>query len=431
MLEENNNIIIVDDVAEDVERLSKIFNGYGIGCRSFVYDPVDLVEAPLENVKLAFFDICLQTTGNETEQFAILCDALKAYISCDNKAFVLVFWTSKPKMIEDFKAYIEQREGENIPKPLAIKAIDKLQFIEKQSELQQTLGDLMDEPIIKCLYSFESKLKNAANKSLHEVLKFIAFPDPWGENEQYINNIKTVFAKIATETFGVKRGRQNPDLAIKEAFGPLFHHYLCASDDKVWKELFGEMRIDKVNKFPDAAIVAKLNTLFHIDVSPKENDSRGSLRQIEREDEKYATFFKSQIGHTPNEWLYSVLLKNTKIKGDILEFVALEYSAACDYSNGKKRTHRYMLGAILPVDVAMQLENVKLGDAIYKVPFKFIYKEQECVLLLHFNYSINEEETSPIKLLGKRLFSFKAEVMNMIGDHHANHISRIGITSFR
>lgn len=88
MLEENNNIIIVDDVAEDVERLSKIFNGYGIGCRSFVYDPVDLVEAPLENVKLAFFDICLQTTGNETEQFAILCDALKAYISCDNKAFV-------------------------------------------------------------------------------------------------------------------------------------------------------------------------------------------------------------------------------------------------------------------------------------------------------------------------------------------------------
>lgn len=431
MLEENNNIIIVDDDPKDVERIANVFLNYGIGCRTFVYDSLDVIDKPLENVKLAFFDICLLTSGNDTEQFAILCDALKSYVSCNNKAFVLVFWTSKPEMIESLKEYINDREKNSVPKPIVIKCIDKHKFIEKQSALMQTLSDLMSDPIVRCLFSFESELKNAANQSLYDVLKFIEFPDSWGANEQYINNIKEVFAKIATETFGAQRGRQNPDLAIKEAFAPLFHHYLCNNDDKVWKDLFEDMKIDKVKEFPDTTIVAKLNTLFHVDTSEKENDSRGSVRCIEREDRGYAESFKSQIGYTPNEWLHSILFKNAKINGDALEIVDLEYSAACDYSNGKKRTHRYMFGAIIPVEVAAQLEKVNLGDAICYVPFKFMYEEKECILLLHFNYSINEEGTCPVKLLGDRLFSLKSEVMNWICDRHANHISRIGITSFR
>lgn len=102
MLEENNSIIIVDDEPDDVDRITKIFNEHGIGCRGFVYDPIDLIDEPLKNVKLVFFDICLSTTGNEIEQFTILCEAIKSYISCENRDFVLVFWTSKPQMIEDF-----------------------------------------------------------------------------------------------------------------------------------------------------------------------------------------------------------------------------------------------------------------------------------------------------------------------------------------
>ena len=145
----------------------------------------------------------------------------------------------------------------------------------------------------------------------------------------------------------------------------------------------------------------------------------------------FVQLFNNKIGCTPENWIYSVLLKNTKIEGDILEMVALEYSAACDYSNDKKRTHRYMLGAIIPVEVANQLAKIKLGDAIFEVPFKFFFEERECVLYLHFNYSINEEETYSDKLLGDRLFSLKKEVMNMVCDRHSNYISRIGITSFR
>ena len=181
MLEENNSIIIVDDEPNDVERIASVFLNYGIGCRTFVYDSVEMIDKPLENVKLAFFDICLATSGNDTEQLAILCDALKSYVSCNNKAFVLVFWTSKPEIIENLKVYINDREENSVPKPIAIKCIDKNDFIGKQEALMQTLSDLMSDSIVRCLFSFESELKNAANQSLYDVLKFIEFPDCWGK----------------------------------------------------------------------------------------------------------------------------------------------------------------------------------------------------------------------------------------------------------
>lgn len=188
MLEENNDIIIVDDEENDVERLARVFYDYGIGCRSFVYDPVDLIEKPLENVKLAFFDISLQTAGNNTELFAILCDALKAYISIENKAFVLVFWTSKPQVINEFQDYVNRREDKDMPKPIAIRTIDKHEFIDKHQNLKNTLSSLLDDPIVRCLFSFESQLKFAANQSLYDVLGLIDFPDQWGKSEQYIEN---------------------------------------------------------------------------------------------------------------------------------------------------------------------------------------------------------------------------------------------------
>lgn len=430
MLEENNSIIIVDDVPDDVDRITNIFNEHGIGCRGFVYDSVDLIDEPLKNVKLAFFDICLSTTGNDIEQFTILCEAIKSYVSCENRDFVLAFWTSKPQMIEDLKKYINEREILDMPKPITIKAIDKHQFIGHADRLQQTLSDLMEDPIVRCLFSFESELKSAANQSLRDVLQLIEFPDAWGDSALYIENIKQVFAKVAIETFGKLRGSKTPDLAIKEAFAPLFTHYLCQNNSSVWADLFGEQDIAEIKNFPNDTIVAQLNSLFHVDLSANEVNSRGSIRKIEREDESFNNIFKDQIGYAPNDWISSVLLNGNNIEDKVIEMIALEYSAACDYSNAKERTHRYMLGAIISEENIRKKIKNKLSNAVFMLPFKFMYRGQVCTILLHFNFSINEEESSPNKILGERLFSLKSEVMNMICDSHANHISRIGITCF-
>ena len=117
-------------------------------------------------------------------------------------------------------------------------------------------------------------MKQASEKSLNEVLDLIEFPDEWGKNEQFVENIRDVFALIAMETFGNKRGKKEPDLAIKEAFGPLFLHHLCDIPSTVWKDFFSGKNISKIHDFPGVGIAAKLNTIFHLDTSDKEPDSR-------------------------------------------------------------------------------------------------------------------------------------------------------------
>ena len=110
----------------------------------------------------------------------------------------------------------------------------------------------------------------------------------------------------------------------------------------------------------------------------------------------------------------------------------MEYSASCDYSNAKERTHRYMFGVIVSeVGIKkLQKKQNQLSKAVFPLPFKFMYGGRVCTIYLHFNFSVNEEETSPNKILGKRLFSLTSDVMNMICDGNANHIPRIAISSY-
>ena len=299
MLETNNNIIIVDDQERDLRYLSNVFCEYGIGCRTFLYDEFATPRDPLENVKLAFFDITLTDAGGDNAQMAVLRDALKSYISVKNKAFVLVFWTNRPEYKNDFIQFVNRAEYRNeIPKPICIETIDKNEFLDNPDELRQRLTDLMDEKIVKCLFSFDTELKQASDKSLNEILNQIDFPDAWGENQQYIDNIRTVFALIAKETFGKERAKKLPDLAIKEAFGPLFLHHLCKQNSTVWSDFFEDTKITEICHFPEASIAAKLNTVFHLDLSDGDGYARGCVRQIEKDKTEVDELFKDRVGCT-------------------------------------------------------------------------------------------------------------------------------------
>lgn len=431
MFEENNSIIIVDDQQEHLNRLSNIFCRYGIACRTLLYEAMPNI-SPLTGVKIAFFDVILTNAGEESAQLATLSDAMKTYISSDNNPFILVLWTNNPEYKDKLIDFINRPGNSNqMPKPIEIEVIDKNEFLENEEELQARLVSLMNEQIVKCLFSFESELREASDKSLSEVIKLVPFPDAWGKHDEFVKNVKTVFANIALEAFGRKRGISNPDLAIKEVFAPLILHHLCSSNSTIWKDFFDGENIKKVQPFPNPEIVANLNTIFHLDYAPADIESRGIVRRIDIKNPEIAKLFKEIVKYDPEEWINSVLLNNCKHQGNYKELVAIEVSAACDYANNKKRTHEYLLGLLLPNRTYLEVEKAHFSDAVFHVPFMFVFRSEICNMLLHFNFMLTEEETSPIKLLDEPLFRFKNEIMNMIGDRHARHISRIGITSFK
>jgi hypothetical protein len=57
----------------------------------------------------------------------------------------------------------------------------------------------------------------------------------------------------------------------------------------------------------------------------------------------------------------------------------------------------------------------------------FHYKNEKHSLFLNLNYVFSDSE---ITFLGEPLFILKKELIDLIGNRYANHVSRIGITSF-
>ena len=85
---------------------------------------------------------------------------------------------------------------------------------------------------------------------------------------------------------------------------------------------------------------------------------------------------------------------------DVSSIVAVEISAACDYSNDKPRLHSYMLGILCTRkdydDYVSKSKNP--ADSILVVPFDFLYDNDVYYLIFNKNYSFNEETT---ELFGK------------------------------
>ncbi|PTT33589.1 hypothetical protein DBR28_14500, partial [Chryseobacterium sp. HMWF028] len=114
-------------------------------------------------------------------------------------------------------------------------------------------------------------------------------------------------------------------------------------------------------------------------------------------------------------------LSNSKI-------IAIEISAACDFSNKKSRINKYILGTLSTnlndkdLNLKSKPENCYLLGGC-----SFYYKENPCHIWINFNYVFSAKPNDP--RFGEKLFVLKKEIMDMLGHRYASHISRIGITS--
>ena len=317
-------------------------------------------------------------------------------------------------------------------KPIALSAIDKNDFLDPTNSLEEKLETIFDIDIVKCLFSFDDSIARAAWQTLSEILNTIPFDESWGEIDKFSNNCKDVFSKIAINTYGFIHARKNPDNAIKEAIVPIFQYSLLKEDNRYWEEYLSNLQKAKKNEdinYPKNYKVSTLNTIFHIDTIHCEcKTNRGAVCLINSSDEKSLDMFEETFGCSYYDW-YSRLLPGAQKKDrNQSTLIAIEFSAACDFSNNKKRTYKYLLGVIVSPDVYDKIEREKIGDYALLLPYIFNIQGEEKRICINLNYTFAAQATSLI--LKDTLFVLKKEIMDMIGNKYANHVSRIGITGF-
>lgn len=430
---ENNRIIIVDDNIDHLKQLRKIFYDHGIGCKGFLYDGFTFPLKPLQGVRFAFFDIHLNQAGDIN---STLKDAISNYIHIDNGPYILIFWSSHTDNIDEFIRFVnrENDDFKNKLKPICLTSIDKADFLDPQKDLEGKVDSIISTDLAKCIIRFDESVLIAAQQTLNRIFSIIPFPDEWGKSSNFNTICRDVFSKIAETTYGLTHAQDCPDMAIKEAIVPIFKHILLHNEDSYWSEYLTPLQnAHKSNdlKFPNSFSIEKLNSILHIDdynLEKKTIFDRGAVCPFETEG--FENNFSEFFGITYNEWFAVTFPGVKRTMRECTIPIAVEFSAACDYSQNKKRTNKYVLGALFPADLKNQIKQERKGEFVFLLPFNFEFADKPNSIGLNFNYTFTiTQERNPLG--GSPIFLLTKELMDTIGHRYASHVSRIGFTSFR
>ncbi len=444
MFKVSNRIIIVDDIQSQLDRLSRAFLDNGIGCRPLLYE--NTYNEPLLNIRIAFFDLNIgEKTVNDTgktpeeiEKFnsAVYNDlaiALNQYISKDNGPFALIFWTRNKKIIDGFISYVRnpERGFSDTPSPILIDCIDKDEV--NAENLPIKLLEVLNREGIKFLFNFETKANEAAERTINKLYEIIPKDEKWGESEILFDNLGKILSKIAASTLGFEHSKENPNKAVYEGLLPILNNELINSDTEVnWEEILAPLYSGKIVS-PNDIIQRKVNSIFHIECSKLAKDIRGAVIVMDKTNlehinslniEEINAWFRKLLSFKDGrEDLISKIIINTKL-------IAIELSAACDYSNKKPRINKYILGALTPlIDVEKDINQKGRSESSYHLGgCDFNLDDQNFQIWLNLNFVFGVRSDDP--RLGKSLFIMKKEIMDMLGNKYASHVSRIGITSF-
>ena len=465
MFKTQNRIIIVDDNQRELDTLSQSFLDNGIGCRPFQY--INTYNEPLTNVRIAFFDINLaektiDDSGKDiaevvklnTSVYNDLAFAINQYIHKDNGPYALFFWTKNTSIIDGFIEFMrDPRRGyTDTASPIFIGNIDKTEIsIDVEENVENTLSkrvlkSLNDEKI-KFLFDFENKATEAGERTINRMFDIIPKDPIWGSNVLLFENLGKILSKIAASTLGFEYSKENPSKAVYEGILPIFNYELLNSEcDVNWKEILSPLYAadsPKKIQYPDESIQRKVNSIFHIDnTSTITNQTRGAvfeynfaipfLEKVIFNLFPYFSKLEKEMNAKFNDF-FSFNVNANDVEKDRIrresKFIVIEISASCDFSQNKKRNNKYVLGLLTPTfdKQIIDSDNVSISILYKDIP-EFNINGDEFCLWINYNFLFSDFQMS--KEIGKPLFILKKEIMDMIGNRYANHISRIGITSF-
>lgn len=436
MFNPQNKIIIVDDVQDHLNTLSRPFYENGIGCKCFLYDVN--YNSPLKNVRIAFFDIRINPTGggSEGQRLNDVANAIKQYVHIDNGPFALIFWTSNKQEIDAIKKYIHERHTD-CPKPFLVDFIDKDEFLNNPGNLTARLEEVLADETLKILFEFEKVSSQSASMTINQLYEIIPRKDAWGETENFKQNFEKVFSKIAIQNSGYNYAKHNPDKGVVLSLLPLLNQHIeNLHNSGKWKNYLTTLTKSSSYRevaYPDDFSEGELNSIFHIENTNGDKEVRGALIEVD----KMNTALLASLNISSIDTWFNNLIPYNGDKKEIKKetrsnskLIALEISAACDFSNNKKRINKYVLGFLTPlINFQEDIDDGIRSESSYHVGgANFRFGGNEFQIWLNLNYVFGTTPTDT--RLGNVLFVLKKEIMDMIGNKYAGHISRIGITSF-
>lgn len=439
--------IVVDNMENELTPLVNMLKAKDIRVDSFLYGQQEL-RAFKRNRQLIFIDLLLNENANlEAENMALLIDTLNTLCAEGFGLYGLVVWTKHPEDSENLKerigraAYgikteiIEAQSDEEeetvatvkIQPPLFIITLNKNKYIKAGYDFSSLPEDLEAE-LQKCpsAYFFARwslsvmKAKDSSVKGIYDMV------NDYNEQNEKIPYLLHVLALNQT---GAPSVYSNLTVDAYKAFDELLYSELAVQQRNETIPSFKNITNDPFGKDITTIqrISAKLNKLICIDEEGISQDLVAPGNVYRLKDEKSPLRIDYDID-------YPEMMKG--VDRTMIEYVAIELTPPCDFSQQKKIFSRLIGGFVFDVPEGAKPDTEKprfkvgnIGDKGYDVYPITIGNDKVKCMIIDFRYllTVKEEELKNGSVY-EIWFRAKPKLFSDVLQKFSSHAARLGLS---
>lgn len=413
-LPRNGRVVVIDDKIEEGLPLINALSKNGIPTTYFSGKLKELPETPLEDVRIVFLDIVLETEAqSDKTKVSTVIGVLRKIVSTENGPYILIIWSKHNELVDAIK-----NELKNIP-PLITLNLDKTECRLKKSgfnlkKIESKLKIKFEKVgIFELFLIWENIVHCSSSRLINELKSFYDYDGDWNKN------LTTVFCRLA-EAYTGKKMDINPKKGIvKHGFLTLNGVFIDTFESAIREYDYSKLNIPfNTDVVVTEDICARINTkLLLSNYSSSKHDRTDKVIQpgnvydnVEKKD-----------GSLCIEDLIGDISDADKSK---IEYIMLEVSPSCDFAQDKWKLSRLLPGLMLPSDQSKKIK--KNAAYVYASPdFELNAKRYKLVLDFRLFTAI------PFKKLirSKPKFRIRHQLLVDIQSHLARHINRPGVFS--
>lgn len=429
--------VVLDDKKEHLEPIIETFKLIGSSCIGVQYNEEDashLHQDYYKGVRGLFIDLNLSGSSSlgSSTHYAEITRILETVISCDNGPFIMILWTDNPQECDQLIEYIETRLDPNKKycKPLLIKSLSKTMYIDANSSIKESNRETFKEeikgffssvPQIAALFDWESRVLEAVNQTLIELLNLV--PNDKRNFNDYPSEIDKVLSCITSSTLGDGHVNKDRQQAFNITIAPILTDKIL--NNKNFNEEIWENAITKVNtpesRITDPKAIGKYNKMLHLAVTGYENmtplDWGAVLNPTSWGNEMTNDFFGLTIDQIKTD-VFGIKPE----KSSSYEPIFVRLGAVCDYAQQKEGLIPYYLGYKISKTDFVKRKN----DFEWHSPLFFTDVEQEpfyLVVNLKYLLTLPSHKTS----IFEAKYRIREQLLNQLILRASNHASRPGI----
>ncbi len=424
-------IIAIDDEQEDLDGLVKGLNQMGLACLSlhFTGDTEGIRSCP--HVRVIFADLHLNegSAGSDNTQHFSLIGGLIQNTIKPSGPYVLILWTKYSDEADNLRRFLDERL-EATPGPLAVKAIDKMNHLQPNVNVQSTeklvaeITSLLDkEPQVAALLNWEESVLDATANTVSSIFDL-------AEEQSRGDDVGRLLARLAVEAVGKNHVESDRFHAVNEALLPILTDRIAAMRSKddsesIWKNAFNSSDTESALSLEKAA---KLNRLVHI-ASPMETEDgtrRGAVIALP-DSLSSGCAFEHEFSLEQEDAASEQFFCKKFTEGDEkIRWVLVQCQAACDYAQNQPGPLPYYLGLELP-----QTSIPKSGKppaALWTSP---PFESTGAIRLLHVNARFQVSLPAADVKEAEPLYRLREQLLNDLIYQIHGYGSRPGMLSFR